>query len=165
MSWQDMVGGLVNQVTGNKDEEKEGGGLLGMAGSLLGALGGDKQQVLGQLMGKLSASGVDVNALLEKLGINPDEASDEDLERLASHVQENAEETPAEASDDSASAETAETNEEVAETTESSDEPTSDFAEAAEPSDASNLSDEPAAAEDSDAAEEPAEETDEETDK
>ncbi len=109
MGWQDLVGGLVEQVTGNKNDEEakgEGGGLLGMAGSLLGSLGGDKQQMLGQLMGKLGESGVDVNSLLEKLGINPDEASDEDLEKLASHVQggevETSEDSPDFSADDSA---------------------------------------------------------------
>ena len=89
MGWQDMVGGLVDQVSGNKDgeEEKTDGGLLGMAGSLVGSLGGDKPQMLSQLTDKLGASGVDVNSLLEKLGINPDEATDEDLEKLASQAQ------------------------------------------------------------------------------
>lgn len=91
MGWQDTVGGLVDQVSGKKDgeAEKADGGLLGMAGSLMGSLGGDKQQMLSQLTDKLGASGVDVNSLLEKLGINADEATDEDLEKLASQAQAN----------------------------------------------------------------------------
>ena len=147
MGWQDMVGGLVNQVTGNKENEegenKEGGlgGLLGMAGSLLG----DKQAALGQVMGKLGASGVDVNSLLEKLGINPDDASDEDLEKLASHVQEN---EGAEASSDFAAAETV--SDEVAE--ESSDEQVAeDSADTAEEVTAESSDDTEASEESSDA--------------
>jgi hypothetical protein len=89
MGWQDTVGGLVDQVSGSKEgeAEKTDGGLLGMAGSLMGSLGGDKQQMLSQLTDKLGASGVDVNSLLEKLGINPDEATDEDFEKLAAQAQ------------------------------------------------------------------------------
>ncbi len=137
MGWQDMVGGLVEQVTGKKDGEEEkgeGGGLLGMAGSLLGSLGGDKQQLLSQLTDKLGASGVDVNSLLEKLGINPDEATDEDLEKLASHAQgdeSEASEESSEASDFSAddSAVEAEAAEEVEATDDS--EPVEDSVEEA----------------------------------
>ena len=125
MGWQDMVGGLVNQVTGNKEGEGEGGGLLG---SLLGSLGGDKQQLFGQLKDKLGESGVDVNSLLEKLGINPDEATDEDLEKLASHVPGD----DAEASSDfSADDSVIEAPEEVAEEAEATDdsEPVADSVE------------------------------------
>ena len=123
MDWE-TIGGLVNQVTGKKNEgdeegaennqaENSGGGLLGLVSSALG--GGNKQQLIGQLLGNLTsigsdqragvvgsllsglgASGVNVQSLLNQLGINPEvadnpeAASHEDLEKLAAHVQENA---------------------------------------------------------------------------
>ena len=95
MSLQGMLGGLIEQVTGNSHpapeagkEAVEGGTSRGLLGAAVSALGGaqlterlnqatsflapeQKSELVGGLLGKLGVSGTGAQALLQQLGINP----------------------------------------------------------------------------------------------
>lgn len=142
-----------NQEAVEKDEAQAenstaSGGLLGsVLGTAFSSLGGSqvaeklnsvtsflspelKADLVGSALTKIGVSGVEVKALLSQLGINPavadnpEEATPEELARLAEHLQEN-EAAPEEENSDEQPAEfSAESSDEIeAQTEEQADEP------------------------------------------
>ena len=103
MNLQEMIGGLVNQVSGNQPSTV-GAALSSLGadkiGELVGGSAGEmsseqRGQMAGSLLSGFSASGIDLQSLLGKLGVNsavadnPEQASPEDVAALAAHAHEN----------------------------------------------------------------------------
>lgn len=133
MNWQDMIGEVVSKATGadapkqdgaQEESGQAGGGLLGsVLGTAFSSLGGTgltdklnsvtsflspeaKANFIGSALNKVGASGGDVQALLQQLGINPaiadnpDEATPEELARLSEHLQQNGDDATEDASEE-----------------------------------------------------------------